>query len=49
MGLGVWGQQIQTVINRMGKQQGPAAEDRQLYPISWDQPSWKITWKRVFL
>ena len=32
MGLGVWGQQIQTIINRM--QQGPAAEDRQLYPIS---------------
>ena len=30
-GLGVWGQQMQTIIYRMDKQQGPTVEHRKLY------------------
>ena len=37
-GLGVWDQQIQTIIYRMDKQQGPTAQDRELYSISCDKP-----------
>ena len=33
-GLGVWDQQIQTVIQRMDKQQGPTVQYRELYSIS---------------
>ena len=34
-GLGVWGQQVQTIIYRMDKQQGPAVEHREhiQYPV----------------
>ena len=38
---GVWGQQIQTVVYEMDKQQGPAVQHRDLYSISRDKPSWK--------
>ena len=37
-GLGVWDQQMQTVINKMDKQQGPAVQHRELYSISCDKP-----------
>ena len=32
-GLGVWGQQMPTLIYRMDKQQGPTVEHRELYPV----------------
>ena len=37
-GSGVWGQQMQTSIYRMDKQQGATVEHRELYLISWDKP-----------
>ena len=36
--LGVWGWQMQTIVHRMDRQQGPAVELRELYPISRDTP-----------
>ena len=36
-GLGVWGQQMQTITYRMNKQQGPTLQNRELYLISWDR------------
>ena len=33
--LGVWDQQMQTIIYRMDKQQGPTVQHRELYSISW--------------
>ena len=42
VGVGVWDQQMQTIIYRMDKQQGPAVEHRELYSISCDKPQWKI-------
>ena len=36
--LGVWGWQMQTITNRMNKQQGPTVKHRELYSISWDKP-----------
>ena len=35
-GLGVWDQQMQTIIYRMNKQQGPTVQHRKLYSISCD-------------
>ena len=40
-GFGVWGQQMQTTIQRMDKQQGPTEQHRELYSISCDKPEWK--------
>ena len=40
-GLGVWDQQMQTVIYRMDKQQGPTVQHRELYSMSCDKPQWK--------
>ena len=37
-GLGVWDYQIQTIIYRMDKQQGPTVLHRELYSISCDKP-----------
>ena len=37
-GLGVWDQQMQTTIYRMGKQQGPTVQHRELYLKSCDKP-----------
>ena len=37
-GLGVWDQQMQTIIYRMDEQQGPTVEHRELYSISCDKP-----------
>ena len=37
-GAGVWGQQMQTIIYRMDKQQGPTVAHRELYSISCDKP-----------
>ena len=37
-GLGVWEQQMQTVIYRMNKQQGPTVQHRELYSVSCDKP-----------
>ena len=36
--LGVWEQQMQTIIYTLDKQQGPTAEHRELYSISCDKP-----------
>ena len=36
-GLGVWDQQMQTIINRMDKQQGPTVYHRELNSISLDK------------
>ena len=36
-GLGVWDEQMQTIIYRMDKQQGPTVYHRELYPISCDK------------
>ena len=30
----------------MDKQWGPAAQHRELHPISWDRPWWKIVWEK---
>ena len=35
-GLGGWDQHMQTTIYRMGKQQGPTVQHRELYSISCD-------------
>ena len=37
-GSGALDQQMRTSIHRMDKQQGPAAEHRELYSISCDKP-----------
>ena len=35
---GVWDQQMQTIIQRMDKQQGPIVQQKELYSISCDKP-----------
>ena len=35
---GVWDQQMQTIIYRTDKQQGPTVQHRELYTISYDKP-----------
>ena len=37
-GLGVWDQQMQTIMYRMDKQQSPTVQHRELYSISCDKP-----------
>ena len=37
-GLGFWDQQMQTIVYRMDKQQGPTGQHRELYSISYDKP-----------
>ena len=37
-GLGVWGWQMQTITQRMDKQQGPVAEHWEVYSIPCDKP-----------
>ena len=37
-GLGVWDQQMQTITNRMDKQQGPTVQQRELYSMTCDKP-----------
>ena len=39
-GLGVWDQQMQTIIQRMDKYQGTSVQHRELYSISCDKPQW---------
>ena len=36
--LGVWDSQMQIIIYRMGEQQGPTVEHRELYSTSCDKP-----------
>ena len=36
-GVGVWDEQMPTIIYRMD-QQGPTVEHRELYPVFWDKP-----------
>ena len=36
-GLGVWGQQMQTTVYSMDKQEGPTAQHRELYSIPCDK------------
>ena len=40
-GLGVWNQQMQTIVYRIDKQQGPTGENRELYSILCDKSKWK--------
>ena len=50
--LGVWVQQIQTIQQRMNKQQGPTVQHRELYSISrmdGDEPEWKIIYERMYV
>ena len=37
-GLGVWDQQMQTIIHKMEKQQGPTVQYRELYSVYYDKP-----------
>ena len=37
-GLEVWDYQMQTIIYRMNKKQGPTVQHRELYSISCDKP-----------
>ena len=39
-GWGVWGWQIQTTTFRIDKSE--VIQYRELYPVSWDRPGWKI-------
>ena len=39
--IGVWGQQTQTIVYRMGKQHDPTKQHREVYSISCDKPYWK--------
>ena len=41
VGVRVWDQQMQTMIYRMDKQQGPTVQHRELYSISCDKQYWK--------
>ena len=36
--LRIWGQQMQTIIYRMDKQQDPTVQHRELYSMSCDKP-----------
>ena len=36
-GLGVWDQQMQTIMYRMDEQQGATVQPRELYSISYDK------------
>ena len=40
-GLGSGDQQMQTIAQRMDRQQGPTEQHRELYSVSWNQPQWK--------
>ena len=37
-GLGVWDQQMQTIIYKMDRQQGLTVQHRELYSMSYDKP-----------
>ena len=37
-GVGVWDQEMETIIYRMDKQQGPTIQHREPYSISCDKP-----------
>ena len=36
--VGIWGQQMQTIIYRKGEQQGPTGRHGELYSVSHDKP-----------
>ena len=36
--LGAWNQQMQNIIYRIDKQQGPTEQHRELYSVSCDKP-----------
>ena len=37
-GVGVWGEQMQTITQRMAKQQGPTVQHRELHSKTCDKP-----------
>ena len=41
---------MQTITFRIYKQRGPTIQYKELYPISWDRPQWKIIFfiKRMY-
>ena len=47
---GGWGGSLRLAdanyTERMNKQQGPTVQHRELYPVSWDRPWWKILWEK---
>ena len=45
-GVGVWGQQMQTIICGRDKQQGPNVQHRELYSIFYDKPMEKNILKK---
>ena len=47
-GLEVWGQQTQTAIYRMDKQQGPTVEHKELYSIPYDKQQRK-KFRRMYI
>ena len=48
-GMGVQGQQMQTITVRMDKQRGPTVQHRELYPVTWDRTSWKIIGEEEYI
>ena len=46
-GWGVWGWQIQTTTFRIDKSE--VIQYRELYPVSWDRPGWKIFFFNFFV
>lgn len=43
--VGVWDEQMQSIMYRMDRQQGPTVEHTELYSIPYSKPQWKRTWK----
>ena len=42
-------EKVQTITFRMGKQWGPTVQHRELYPVSWERPRWKLVWEKECL
>ena len=45
-GPGVWGWVMQTITFNTDKQWHPIVQHRELWPISWVRPQWKIIWEK---
>ena len=48
-GLGVWDQQRQTLIYRMGEHYGPALQHKELDAVPCDKPELRSIWKRMYM
>ena len=38
--------QMQNILDRMDKQQGPTVQHRELYSVFYDKPEWKRVFKK---